>query len=265
MNFKTVTLTAPTSETVTLGNFDKATLSGYTLTGSSIQAAERQVFSSNLPLVAGGIVAPGRVSVRRVELSGLVIAPTDEAAYLLARALYEVVRDRGVDPVVISYNPDGVAAVELEGFLTGEMTVEPFQGGPWLSYTMTLECPDPIAKGEPQSDVITSPITNAGNANTWPTVVVALSGTVTSVRIGSTTTAEFVQLDGLAGTETEVVVSTRPGFETVEVDGVAALDKLTLDSTFFPLVPGDNDLYVTVLAGGGSATATVDWRDGWVF
>ena len=260
MNLKTVRLTGPTGEAITLGVLDAG--AGYTLDSTRFNAAERVQFSSALPLVPGGVVAPGRLSFRSVRISGLLVAPTDIEVAGLARDLTFLLRDAGTDPVLITYTPE-LDELELSGFLTGTVRFEPVQGGPWMSYDFEIECPNPVALGDPQEEDITEELVNRGTAPTWPTIRATLSGTVTSLRIGSNTTGDFVQLDGLSAVS-EVLVVAQPGFETVELDGVAGLDKLTFTSTFFPLLPGANDLYVTVLAGGGSATATVEWRDGYL-
>ena len=260
MNLKTVRLTGPAGEVITLGVLDSG--AGYTLDSTRLDAAERSQFAAALPLVPGGVVAPGRLSFRSVRISGLLVAPTDIEVAGLARQLTFLLRDAGTDPVLINYTPE-LDELELSGFLRGAVRFEPVQGGPWMSYDFEIECPDPVALGDPQEEDIEAELVNRGTAPTWPTIRAVLSGTVTSLRIGSNTTGDFIQLDGLSAAS-EVVVTSRPGFETVEVDGVAALDKLTFTSTFFPLLPGGNDLYVTVLAGGGSATATVEWRDGFL-
>jgi hypothetical protein len=218
------------------------------------------MFVANLPLVAGGVVAPGRAETRTVELSGIVVATSYRRAHQLFRQLVRVVADRGPDPVGIFYTPDDVQ-LELAGYLSGSVEAQP-AGGTFLRYRLTLECPDPVAKGDGKTADLTAGPVNGGDAPVWPTLTLTLSGTVTSLRVGSTTTGDFVELAGLSGSV--VFIDSRPGFETVEVDGVAALDTLTTASTFFPLLPGGNDLYVTVLAGGGSAAGQVEWRDGWL-
>lgn len=261
MNLKTVRLIGPTGETLTLGVLDAPGV-GFTLEQTRFNAAERAQFASNLPLVSGGIVAPGRLSFRSLRISGLLVAPTDLEVAGLARQLTFLLRDAGTDPVLVQYTPE-LDELELAGFLTGTVRFDPVERGPWMRYDFELECPDPVALGEAQEEDITETLTNAGTAPTWPTITVALSGTVTSLRVGSTTTGDFVQLDGLTSPD-EVVIRSRPGFEAVEVDGVAALDTLNFASTFFPLLPGGNDLFVTVLAGGGNATAQVEWRDGYL-
>ena len=260
MNLKTVRLTGPLGEVITLGVIEGG--SGYTLDSTEFNAAERSQFSSSLPLVAGGVVAPGRLSFRTVRISGLLIASTDLEVAGLARQLTFLLRDAGTDPVLINYTPE-LDELELSGFLRGAVQFSPVQGGPWMSYDLEIECPDPIALGDPQEEDITEELVNRGSAPTWPTIRVTLSGTVTQLKVGSNTTGDFIQLDALSAV-TEVLITTRPGFETVLLDGLAGLDTINFASTFFPLLPGANDLYVTVLAGGGSATATVEWRDGYL-
>lgn len=262
MNLKNVRLTASDGSFVTLGDVDVTTGTGYTLSRTEMNAGGRQVFVSNLPLVAGGIVAPGRQRTRTVRLEGLVMAGTDQAVQALARLLVAVTADRGTDPVTITYMPEQ-QELTLEGQLTGSVELEPFERGPYMRYSLELECANPVAQADVQSQSAATAVVNGGDAAVPPVIQVTLSGTVTSLRVGSNTTGEYVQLDGLSSATT-VDIDFRPGFELVEVDGVAALNLLNLASTFFLLLPGENDLYVTVLAGGGSASAVVEWRDGFL-
>lgn len=260
MNLKTVRLTGPTGEVITLGSLTGGV--GYTLDSTEFDVADRAQFAAALPLVSGGVVAPGRLSFRTVSVSGLLVASTDVAVAQLARQLTFLLRDVGTDPIIINYTPESTE-LELRGYLSGSVQLRPVDGGPWMSYEFELDCPDPVALGPSNSGNITATLTNAGTAPTWPTITLTLSGTVTDLRVGSTTTGEYIQLDGLSAV-TEVVIETRPGFELVTLDGLAGLDKLAVASTFFPLLPGGNSLYVTVLTGGGSATGVVDWRDGYL-
>lgn len=264
MNFKKVTLTAPNGQFVELGEYNSASRSGFTLERSSIQPAPRIVFSDNLPLVPGGIVAPGKLAGRTVELSGTVVGNDDSETYNLARDLVAVTRDRGFNPVVISYEAGGID-LELEGFLSGSVEIVPVERSPWFTYFLTLECADPVAKGEQEEETIPGNVVTGGTTEVFPSILLEFTGEVTSVRVNSPTAGEFVQLDGLSALAEEVLIDNRPGFEVVEVDGVSALNLLNVASTFFALLPGVNVIEVTVLAGTGSASGSIAWRDGYVF
>jgi hypothetical protein len=267
MNLRTVTLTAPNATPVVLGVVDYATNQGFTLERSSIYSPPRRLGVADLPLVAGGIVVPGRYEPRSIELAGTIVAPTAEAAHVLYRALVAVVRDRGNTPTTITFDPEGDGDRELDGFLDGEVEASP-AGGPYLAYRLRLVCPDPVAYGttiytETAGNSPGATMTNAGNAEVYPTITAALSGTVTSLRIGNTTAGAYVQLDDLAA-GTTLVIETQPGLETVTLDGTPILGKVAVASRFWALEPGANAVYRTVLAGGGSAAVSVSWRDGWV-
>jgi len=263
MNFSKVTLTGPTGDFVELGVYDFVQRSGFTLERASIQPASRVVFSDNLPLVPGGIVAPGRITGRIVELSGTVVGNDDQETYNLARELVLVTKDRGFSPILVTYEAGGID-LELEGFLSGVVEIRPVEDSAWLSYSLTIECADPVAKAEPKEELIPGEVEVGGNADVFPTITLDLTGEVTSVRVSSTTAGEFVQLDGVASAALQIVIDTRPGFERVEVDGVSALNLLNLSSVFFNLVPGTNDITVTVLTGTGSAVGTINWRNGFL-
>ena len=267
MNLRTVTLTVPNSTPVVLGAVDYSTSEGFTLERSAIYTPPRRLGTSDLPLVQGGVVVPGRYELRTVELAGTIVAPTAAAAHVLYRALVETVRDRGNTATTITFDPEGDGDRELEGFLDGEVEASP-AGGPYLAYRLRLVCPDPVAYAttintETAGNAPGTAMTNAGNALVYPTITATLSGTVTSLRVGSTTAGAYVQLDDLAA-GTTLVIETAPGFETVTLDGSPILNKVAVASRFWGIEPGVNELYRTVLLGGGSATVSVSWRDGWV-
>lgn len=264
MNLTQVTLLRG-AKTVTLGVLTDG--EGFTLERSTLNPGSRVLDRSELPLVNGQTVTPGRLSGRVVELSGTIVADTRQDAHALYEDLVACVGDAGATPVTVRYTPRSTT-VELDGYLDGAVTVEP-AGGPWLTYTLTLVCPDPVAKSQTTQTAtvgtFASPatVTNAGDATVWPVVTVTIDGTVTSLRVGNQDTGDYVELDALPAGD-ELVIETAPGRESVLLDGVPVMDALTSASRFFGLRAGTNEVYRTKLAGSGSITASVDWRDGWV-
>lgn len=263
MNLRQITLIPPIGNPVTLGTvtYTNGAAAGFTLEDLNLDAAPRTLHTSDLPLIAGGLVAPGRQTYRTVVASGMVVGVDATAVQVLRAALISVCADRGLEPVTVRWTSDGVQR-ELRGFLDG--TVEfTSTGSHFLNYSLTLICPDPTAQATTMSTgALGATVTNTGSAEAWPTIQIALSGTVTSLRVGNSTTGEYVQLDDLtAGTDIEIV--TAPGYETVTLDGVSVLHRLTVTSRFPSIQPGANTMYATVLAGGGSASGTVSWRTGW--
>ena len=60
------------------------------------------------------------------------------------------------------------------------------------------------------------------------------------------------------------MVDTRPGVKTVRVDGVNAFDRLTADSSLWPLVPGVNRVTVSAAITDPATTIGFTWRRQWL-
>jgi len=264
VNLKQVIVISPTGTTITLGSVTYTTgaPSGFTLEEMSLDAAPRSLRTADLPLVAGGIVSPGHQSFRNVELSGMIVGVDAAAVQTLRATLVNALTDRGEDSVRIRWTAGG-SSRELSGYLDGSVEFTS-TGSHFLRFMFSVVCPDPIAYSVTESSgAIGTTVTNTGTADVWPTFNVALTGTVTSLRVGNSNTGEYVQLENLAGA-TAVQVVTAPGLENVTVNGVSALNKLATVSRFPVMKPGSNAFYVIALAGGGSASGTVTWTNGWV-
>lgn len=263
MNLRQITLIPPVGDPITLGSvtYTNGQPAGYTLTDLNLDAAPRTLRVADLPLVPGGIVAPGLQTFRTVTLAGTVVGADATEVQVARAALISACADRGGQTVTIRWTSDG-ATRELYGYLDGAVEFTS-TGSHFLNYALTLVCPDPTAVSATVSSVaIGATTTNIGSAPVWPTFTVELTGTVSSVKVGNTTTGEYLQLDGLPAGD-ELIVATKPGFESVLLDGVSVLQTVAVASRFPALQPGANSLYVTVLAGGGTASGTVSWRSGW--
>jgi hypothetical protein len=248
---------------ITLGSvtYTNGAPAGFTLEELSLNAAPRTVYKSDLPLISGGLVAPGRATYRTVVAAGMIVGADANAVQVLRASLISACADRGLEPVAVRWVSDGVER-ELKGFLDGSVEITS-TGSHFLSYSFTLICPDPVAQSTTVSNgVLGTSVSNSGSSEVWPTFSVEFAGTVTSVRVGNSTTGEYLQLDDLpAGVDLEIVTS--PGFEAITLDGVSILNCLAVTSRFPSLQPGANDVYVTVLSGGGSAAGTLTWHAGW--
>lgn len=268
MNLAQVTLSAAGHPGITLGTLTRTSgaVEGFTLETASISPAERSLFTENLPLVPGGVVTPGRLSTRSVDLAGTVVAATAAEARAAAQSLIALTADRGDVFVTITYN-NGEEDVFLEGLLDGAVQLSAV-GGPMMNYALRLTCPDPIAKNVTAStqSLAAHPgaaCVNAGNADVWPSFTVNVPSTATGIRVGNSTTGLSLTLNDLSGGG-ELVLSSAPGYETALLDDVSVIGNLSYASRFFPFEPGSNSTYLTVVSGTGSATGVATWRSGWV-
>jgi hypothetical protein len=268
MNLRQITLVPPGAPSITLGSvtYTGGAPVGYTLEDLRLDPADRTLSVVPLPLVAGGLVAPGRLSFRVIEAEGMIVGANAAAVRTLRRTLVAALADRDASPVTVRWDP-GVGVVETYGFLDGAVEVTA-TGSHFVRYSFRLVCPDPVAYS---TTVATTPLAafpgtvvqNSGSAEVWPELTISTSGTVTSLRVGNSSTQRYLQLDNLTGTGAITVV-TAPGYETVVRGGVPLLQTVNIASKFFGLAPGANALYVTVLSGGGSASGSAVWRAGWV-
>jgi hypothetical protein len=263
VNLRQVIIVPPVGSNITLGSvvYSSGQPSGFTLENLALNAAPRELRVENLPLIAGGVVSPGRQTVRTVEAEGMIVGADADAVRASRALLQAALKDRGENPVRIRWTESGVSR-EVEGYLDG--TVEfTSTDSHFLRFRFTVVCADPIAYASTETTAtIGTAVSNTGTADVWPSFNVSMTGTVTSIRVGSTTTGEFVQLDDISGGSI-LEVDTRPGFEVVKIDNVSVMDKLAVATRFPAMLAGSNQFYVTVLAGGGTATGTVTWRSGW--
>lgn len=272
MMLDTITIRPPSFADVVLGVLatDTAGLPyGYTLdAGSRISPGPLRVWREELEFSTGGLVVPGRRGPRTVELNGRVIGRDDDETNELARLLAEACSDHGPALVELAYTVEGVARV-LEGTVDGELTFA--RDGGWLTYQVAFVCPDPVAHAETVTTVTLSgapgaTCSNTGNAEVWPLYEVTVtSGAPTGIKVGCTTTGRYVELAGLTTTTGDVLtIDTTPGSQRVELNGVSARSKMTALSRMHSLPAGDSQAYVTVTAGTGAVSATVEFRSGWV-
>ena len=270
MILNSITFTAPSGATITLGSLIAAggDLYGYTLGNFSINPAPVPTYNTNLPLISGGVVVPTHRSIRTVKVSGMIVARTANEANQLRRQMIAVLREHLGDNVTVGWTVEDEPR-QLEASIVGEVTFEP-AGGYNLLYEAELLAADPVAYSTTLSSAATSAVpgtsvSNNGDADVWPTITLTFTGSVTSVRVGSTTIGRFIEVGSLTTTTgDELVIVTKPGYETVELNGASIMNKVAVASRFWYLKPGTNEVYHTVTAGAGSATGLVEWNDGWV-
>lgn len=264
-----LTLTAGGS-TVTLGarTMDSAgNFVGFTLDDFTIDPAPLSAYNKALPLISGGVVVAGRAGVRRLTVSGTIVGSDADSANALRKNLVAVLRDHDGDLIAATWTVATVART-VRGALNGSVEFS-LVGGSMIAYKAELVCPDPVAYATTAS---TSPaaasqtVTNAGDANVWPTLTVSFTGSCSTLRVGSTTSGRYIELASLAAVSGDtLVIDTRPGYELVELNGTSVLSKLTAASRFWSLSPGANAVYVSNVAPTGANVAlSVGWTDGWV-
>jgi hypothetical protein len=266
MKLQTLTL-AGARGTVTLGALASGAgghLSGYTIDDIEMDAAPLVTQTTPLPLAVGGLVPSGSLGVREIVVTGMVLGASRTAVNALRRQLVGA----AAGDITVGFTPE-TSALELSGRIDGTIQFGD-GGGHWLTYMVRIVCADPVAYATTDRSATINQVSpgNAvltnGDGDVWPTVTVTVtSGTVTAVRVGTSTTGKFLNVSGISlGAGKTVVFTQTPGQEEVLVDGTPAFNKLSVASRFWTLIPGTNRVYRTVT--GGTVTVSIGWRDGWV-
>lgn len=106
-------------------------------------------------------------------------------------------------------------------------------------------------------------VTARNNGNTPVKPVIKFKGSMTDPTLINVTTGKLVQLSGFSAPEgSEVVIDTRT--RSVLLNGGNIFDKLSDQSTFFSLQPGDNVFRLESASGADTVVATVEWRNGFM-
>ena len=270
MIVQNVVLLAPDASYVDLGVWSQDASGGrygYTLETWELSPAGFGVEVQPLPYTTGALVTNGRRRERNIRLAGTIVGRTDVEVNELRRALVGVLRDWGSDTLSVRFNPEGTP-VELRATVR-EATFRTQDG--LVRYDVELVAGDPVAYALTDTVVTLSAhpgtlTTHEGDADVWPEFEVeVLTGTPTAIRVGNSTTGEYVELSSLVTAAGEVIaVTTKPGEERVTKDGVTQMNRRTAASRWPRIQPGANRLYVTVTAGGGTVGGSATYRAGWV-
>jgi len=105
-------------------------------------------------------------------------------------------------------------------------------------------------------------VNNTGDVDAWPLVTMMGPGQEVTAR-NETTGAEW-HVTGTVDAGEELVVDTRPGRKTVRVGGVNSFDRLTPDSSLWPLQPGSNRVTVAAAITDPNTLITFTWRRNWL-
>ena len=257
MNLKQITLIPASGPNLVLGSvvYTGGAPSGFTIDTLELDPAPRRLYTSELALVPGAVVAPGQLGARDVRVSGTIVGADAEAVRALRATLVRTLNDGSGGTVGVRWTTEGTTR-QVEGHLTGTVECRS-TGSHFLEYGFTVVCANPVAFSTSTSTGAwgsATPLNNLGPASAWPELVI--TATATSVTVANSTTAESLTISPvLVGNVITVV--TEPGYELITIAGVAVLNKMSPTSRFPRLAPGLNTTTIT----GGTATAT--WYAGW--
>ena len=106
-------------------------------------------------------------------------------------------------------------------------------------------------------------VDNTGDVPAWPRITV--TGPGEEVTATNLTTGAHVDMSPAAfAAGSSLIVDTRPGRKQVTVDGANAFDRLTPDSSLWPLVPGPNRIEVSMAITTVDSLIEFVWRRNWL-
>lgn len=269
MNVSTVTIVTPSATEIVLGTltYPSGHGYGYTLDEAQLSPAPRDLTALNLPLVPGGLVTPGELSYREISLSGMVVADTAAAVRVLYGQLVAATSIDGAGLLRVRYH-NGTEDVEAYGVLSGSVEGSA-AGGPYMNYSLTILCGDPVSYSMVPSIVVAASgagavtLPNAGSASVYPTLTI--TGSATSVTVASSNGQTLVlgwAGHYLPGSGTTIVVC-KPGEEVVTVSGGVNYSVLAVGSALQMRIP-PGGVSFTVTASGGTASVSCAYREGYL-
>lgn len=257
MNLKQITLVPASGPNLLIGSvvYTAGTPSGFTIDTLELDPAPRRIYTSELALVPGAVVAPGQLGARTVRVAGTIVGADAEAVRALRTTLIQTVNNGSGGTVGVRWTTEGTTR-QLEGHLDGAVITRS-TGSHFVEYEFTVVCPNPIAYATSSSTGSWGnplPLVNAGSAPAWPELVITATGT--SVTVANSTTAETLTIAPVV-VGNVITVITEPGYESISIAGAPVLNKMSPTSRFPRLASGNNTTTIT----GGTATAT--WYAGW--
>jgi hypothetical protein len=146
------------------------------------------------------------------------------------------------DPVIYDNSVSGSHSANIPLSLGGGLT------SPWSWTPLTW-----AAGGMPVT------VNNTGDVSLYP--VITLTNKVTNPTIMNVTTGQFFFLSGFVTAPGDVLVIDMKN-RTVLLNGGSVLPYVTTTSTWWLLLPGNNDIKLTSSDSSDPVTATIQWRSG---
>jgi hypothetical protein len=244
-NSQTITVTSPTSFTIPITLTDTYTSGGTVSTTQSAQANYNLLQSILLPQTTGTTPLQFQFSAAgalqrvnaRVRRNTTTLDPDYTYGYIKSQISWFAADPRYYDDTLQS----------------ASMAV----GNP-LGRTYNRVYPLLYGGG---STSVTSSITNAGWATTYP--VITLNGPITNPTLGSLTQGNYITITGTYTNTDSVVIDLDQ--KLVTLNGIAARNLVAGGSNWFSASPGSNLFYLTGTSTlAGTTAATVTWRNAYI-
>ena len=228
------------------------------------------------------------LEMRHITLEVGIFAETEEQIYKHRRTLSRIFNPKLREGTLLCEFPNGkreIGAIPeaTVDFPTGSNTAK-FQRA-----IIEMVCPDPYwlslqAETRPMANWIGglkfplsfrgrdlqfakrgTRITIHNDGDVSSPVEIVFKGTATNPTVKNRTTGEFIRVNRVLKATDKLIMSTKFGDKRVEIedaDGVRtnAFNWLDLESTFFQLVTGDNEIEYTSDSGIEQSTVQIKWR-----
>lgn len=214
----------------------------------------------------GGFVSGHFYGHRTLVFQGFYIGANCQEAAELRETLFSLLRIRYLQPIVIftengNYYTEGVISdvkADLDSIVSGK-------------YQITILCPDPILylldeNGTTSAHTWTSDtlvvgsstqIGNSGSVDDYP--VITCTGIFDNIELINETTQKKLSLDLETTQSTDVVLFNFPK-RIITLNGDLANSYRTVDSSWWSLIPGINEILVST--DSGTPTLTIQHRKG---
>jgi hypothetical protein len=282
-----ITFTNATGKSVMLSHNNPYLITAIDGTG----AIDVDVQMQKSPFQDGRTYVDNTLDTREITLEVAILAGSNESIFDLRKTLSQVFNPK-LGEGVLRYEYDGyvkeITAVidKPPVYPSGSSNrMEKFQKA-----VITLVCPSPFwldiaTISEPlvawigefkfplsfptrmgrQGDTRT--LANDGDVST--PVVIEFRGPATNPKVANNTTDEFIKVNRSLTSSERLVIDTAFGRKRVEIvndDGTTTnvFNWIDLDSTFFSLIPGNNEINYTADSGKESAVVSLSWRNRYV-
>lgn len=251
------------------------------LTG--IGEVEADIQGQQAPFQDGDTYIDTRLHPRFITLEG-AIANNDFAKIReLRRDIMKVCNPKfGIGKLTLELDGD---LKEIYGVLDGSPAFPERGNSPYQKFMVVWKCPSPywldeITVSEPMTAFIGEfvfPITfptrmgiqsekrvfvNEGDVET--PVFIEFTGPSVAPEVRNNTTGEFLRVDATLEAGDVLTINTEFGKKRVEINGQDAIHWIADGSTFWQLVPGENEVEYTAYSGQEDATVSLTFRNRYV-
>ena len=261
----------PTAKRLTVAPGQSYRVTAYARSVSGTQSAR---LLANWYDAGGALIATQELAARNVGTTFLVLAADITPPFGSAKLGVELAGGRGAGATLywddITVTAQDVTR-EISGYLTAPFGValQPGESTDWRSFALQLRCPEPFFLGPSELAIgqFASVVTayNPGDATAWPVWLVRLAS-------GFPLTFVNTSIPGnpslqVSDAYSSLTINTDPrALSVVNNDtSTTAWDAISASSTFFPLVPGANELTGTNIGGLSYVTGTFRprWLTAW--